>query len=90
MILGQETGMSFEFCHIFINTYCLKLFIQVFDDSNLMVFVCFVLFSVVGKVIVLKDYLVSWSCKDIQRYLQNDYNPKTLLCLAIGLQSWCN
>ena len=34
------------------------------DDSNL-AFICFVLFCVVGKVIVLQDYLVSCSRKDI-------------------------
>ena len=72
MMLGQETGAYFEFCHIFIKTllrlvwkYCLKWFIQVIDDSNLMAFICFVLFCVVGKVIVLQDYLVSCSRQDV-------------------------
>ena len=72
MMLGQETGAYFEFCHIFIKTllrpvwkYCLKWFIQVIDDSNLMAFICFVLFCVVRKVIVLSDDLVSRSCKNI-------------------------
>ena len=72
MMLGQETGTFIEFCHIFINTllrlvwkYCLKWFIQVIRDSNLMAFICFVLFCVFDKVIVLYNYLVSCSCKDI-------------------------
>ena len=50
-MLGRETGAPFEFCHIFINAllrivwkYFLKWFIQVIDDSNLIVFIYFVLF----------------------------------------------
>ena len=65
MILRREAGTFFEFCHIFINTYCLKWFIKVIHDSNFMIFFCFALFFVVGKVIVWKDYLLSWSCKGI-------------------------
>ena len=49
---------SFEICHMFINTllklvgkYCLKWFIQVIHNwSNLIAFICFVLFCVAGKV----------------------------------------
>ena len=60
MMLRQETGMSFEFCHMFINTllklvwkYSLKWFIRVIDDSYLVAFICFVLFCAVCQVIVL-------------------------------------
>ena len=72
MMLRQETGMSFEFCHMFINTllklvwkYSLKWFIRVIDDSYLIAFICFVLFCAVCQVIVLQDFLVSCSRKDI-------------------------
>ena len=51
-------GTSFECCHMFINIliwliwkYCLKRFIKVIDDwSNIIVFIWFFLFCVVGKV----------------------------------------
>ena len=50
----------FEFCNMFINAlltfvwkYCLKWFIQMADDSDLMSFVCFVFFCAASKVIVL-------------------------------------
>ena len=50
----------FEFCNMFINTlltfvwkHCLKWFIQMADDSDLMSFVCFVFFCAASKVIVL-------------------------------------
>ena len=56
--------MSFVL-HRLVWKYCLKRFIQVIDGSNLMVFICFVLLYVFGKVIVLKEHLVSWSWKDI-------------------------
>ena len=49
MILGQKTKILFEFFHIFINTYRLKWFCWVINDSNLMAFICFVLFVLAAK-----------------------------------------
>ena len=90
-------GTSFECCHMFINIllwliwkYCLKRFIKVIDDwSNIMVFIFFFLFCVVGKVKDLQKFLLSCSRKDILN-ARNSCDPNTLIYLANCLHPWSN
>ena len=92
-------GTSFEICHMFINTllrfvwkYYLKWSIQVTNGwSNLIAFICFVLFCVVGKVKVLQNFFVSCSCEDILKAIvtYQIFATQYIGLLGNWLTAWC-
>ena len=91
-------GVSSEFCHMIINTllrFVLKSYLKCFTYAIDDLFSLY-LFHLVLRCQQSKDFarllgiLLSWRYCECQRYLRNDQNANTLVCLAVGLQAVCN